>query len=140
METQLKDNLCLTCVHHRPENTLDDVADQCYPCVWQHGITGQYINYQPNVGELLKQKLETPAAKEVKVIRKADMVNSPKHYTQGGIETIDFILAKLGKEGTIAYCMGNVIKYVTRWKDKNGIEDLKKAQWYLNYAINLMKE
>lgn len=65
-----------------------------------------------------------------------DNVNHPKHYTVGGIETIDFIKAKLGTEGTIAYCLGNVIKYVTRWKDKGGLEDLKKAQWYLNYAVN----
>ena len=68
----------------------------------------------------------------------ADNVNSPDHYTAGGIETIDYIKAKLGTEGTINYCMGNVIKYTSRWQDKNGLEDLKKARWYLEYAIDLL--
>lgn len=69
-----------------------------------------------------------------------DNVNSPDHYTAGGIETIDYIKAKLGIEGTINYCMGNVIKYTSRWQDKNGLEDLKKARWYLNYAIDLLEQ
>lgn len=63
-------------------------------------------------------------------------VHSPSHYTTGGIETIDYIYAKLGEEGFRAYCMGNVLKYVSRWKDKNGIEDLKKAQVYLQWSID----
>lgn len=62
-------------------------------------------------------------------------VHSPSHYTKGGIETIDFIRAKLGPDGFRAYCLGNVLKYVTRWQDKNGEEDLKKAQVYLEWAI-----
>jgi hypothetical protein len=62
-------------------------------------------------------------------------VHHPAHYTKGGIETIDFIRAKLGAEGFRAYCLGNVLKYVTRWQDKNGEEDLKKALVYLEWAI-----
>lgn len=69
-----------------------------------------------------------------------DMVNSPKHYTEGGIETWDFVVAKLGKNGAVWYCIGNVIKYVSRgpWKG-NFLEDLKKAQWYLNRAVELLE-
>lgn len=64
-----------------------------------------------------------------------DNVNSPNHYTQGGIETIDYIKAKLGKKGFVDYCMGNVLKYSSRYQHKNGLEDLQKAQVYLGWAI-----
>lgn len=64
-----------------------------------------------------------------------DNVN-PSHYKDKAIETIDCIYSALGHQGTIDYCNGNVIKYVSRWRQKNGIEDLKKAQWYLNKAIS----
>ena len=60
---------------------------------------------------------------------------SPNHYKQGGIECIDAIRAALGKEGFEAYCVGNVIKYNWRYKHKNGLEDLKKAQVYQAWAI-----
>ncbi|WP_342416257.1 DUF3310 domain-containing protein [Paenibacillus sp. FSL R10-2782] len=66
---------------------------------------------------------------------KKDMVNSPDHYTTGGIETIDFIQAKLGVEGFRDYCVGNVIKYCSRYKHKGGKEDLQKARWYLDRMI-----
>jgi hypothetical protein len=55
-----------------------------------------------------------------------DSIN-PTHYKQGNIEVIDFIL-----DQNLNYLEGNVIKYVSRYKYKNGLEDLKKAQWYLN--------
>jgi len=62
-----------------------------------------------------------------------DMVNSPTHYKVGGIETIDFIEAKgLDKD----YYLGNAIKYISRANHKgNRLEDLKKAQWYVNRAV-----
>ena len=62
-----------------------------------------------------------------------DMVNSPSHYTDGGIETIDFIKAKLTDEEFAGYLKGNVIKYVTRADLKgNRSQDLAKAKWYLD--------
>lgn len=65
-----------------------------------------------------------------------DNVNSPAHYIAGGIETIDFIEAK-----ELGYNLGNVIKYVSRADHKGKkLEDLKKAQWYLNREVdNLSK-
>jgi hypothetical protein len=61
----------------------------------------------------------------------SDNVNHPSHYKTGGIETIDFIEAK-----DLGYHLGNVIKYITRADHKgNRLEDLQKAQWYLNRAI-----
>lgn len=64
-----------------------------------------------------------------------DNVNSPSHYTVGGIETLDFIKAKLTPEMFEGYCIGNVIKYVSRYRYKGGVEDLKKARWYLTELI-----
>ena len=64
----------------------------------------------------------------------SDNVNSPSHYNQAGIECIDAIKASLG-DGYQDYCKGNVMKYLWRYKYKNGIEDLKKAQWYLNSMV-----
>jgi len=62
---------------------------------------------------------------------KADMVNSPAHYTAGGIETYDFIKAK-----NLSYELGNVVKYITRADYKgNKLQDLQKARWYLDAAI-----
>ena len=66
----------------------------------------------------------------------SDNVNHPAHYTQGGIECIEAIkAATVGLEGIEAVCMGNAIKYIWRWKQKNGTEDLKKAIWYINKLI-----
>lgn len=75
-----------------------------------------------------------------------DMVNHPSHYiSETGLETIDVIEAfTFDLTGMEAVCTGNVLKYICRWKHKNGLQDLKKAQWYLERLItsieNLEKE
>lgn len=70
-----------------------------------------------------------------------DNVNHPSHYmSHTGLETIDVIEAfTFGLTGMDAVCTANVIKYICRWKLKNGVEDLKKAQWYLNRLIEYNK-
>ena len=65
----------------------------------------------------------------------SDNINHPSHYTSGSIECIDAIRASMTPRGFIDYCKGNVIKYVYRWDHKGGVEDLKKAQVYLGWAI-----
>lgn len=68
-----------------------------------------------------------------------DNVYHPRHYA-GKIETIDFIEDKLG-DGYVPYCIGNVIKYLSRYDKKgNPVEDLEKAQVYLGWAIEKLKE
>ena len=70
-----------------------------------------------------------------------DMVNAPPHYTQGGIECIDAIkAATINKRGIEAVCVANVIKYVWRYEAKNGLEDVKKAQFYLNRLIDELED
>ena len=63
-----------------------------------------------------------------------DAVNHPAHYTQGGIECIDAIKAAVGS-GFEAYLVGNIIKYLWRYKYKGGAESLEKAEWYLKRLI-----
>ncbi len=73
-------------------------------------------------------------------VQEADMVNHPPHYqSDNGIECIDAIRAALGKEGFIAYCRGNVIKYSWRLKS-NPAEDQGKAAWYANKAKEALEE
>ena len=68
---------------------------------------------------------------------KPDMVNHPPHYkSKTGMEVIDVIESYTdGLVGIEATDTGNIIKYICRWKDKNGLEDLKKAKWYLEHLI-----
>lgn len=70
-----------------------------------------------------------------------DNVNHPSHYTQGGIECIDALkAATVGKTGIEAVCVANAIKYLWRYEEKNGLEDVKKAQWYINRLIQELEE
>ena len=67
-----------------------------------------------------------------------DNVNHPSHYTQGNIEVIDYI-----EDKKFGYHLGNVIKYISRagLKDKSSeVEDLRKAQWYLNRYIEMLNK
>ena len=70
--------------------------------------------------------------------RTSDPIN-PSHYKQGGIECIEAIKAALG-EGFPDYLRGNVIKYLWRYKEKGGVDDLKKARWYLDRLIQEVGE
>ena len=85
----------------------------------------------------LRQILNSYKSKAVKIVKVVkDNVNHPSHYTQGAIECIDAIKeATKGLFGIEAVCTGNIIKYVWRWKFKNGVEDLHKAEWYLQRLI-----
>ena len=69
-----------------------------------------------------------------------DNVNHPKHYTSGKIEVIKIIEDQLTSEEYRGYIKGQVIKYITRERHKNGLEDLKKARWYLDRLIKKMEK
>ncbi len=87
----------------------------------------------------MKMKRDEWTAREEELLdtfyaNKPDMVNSPPHYNQAGIECIDAIRAATS-DGYEYYLQGNIIKYLWRYRYKNGVEDLKKAQWYLEKLI-----
>ncbi len=62
-----------------------------------------------------------------------DEVNSPEHYQQGTLETIEVVKGMLTQEEFLAYCAGSITKYVSRYRYKgNPSKDLDKATWFLN--------
>lgn len=67
-------------------------------------------------------------------------VDHPDHYNQGSIECIEALKACMTPEEYHGFCSGNVIKYVWRYRNKNGIKDLKKAKWYLETLIKDLEE
>ena len=85
-----------------------------------------------NTIEKIEEKITLKELQEIK-----NNVDHPKHYTNGKYECID-IIEDVTKDltGLEAVCTANVIKYMWRWKLKNGVEDLKKARWYLNKLID----
>lgn len=69
------------------------------------------------------------------------MVNHPPHYTAGKVECIDALeAATTGLQGIEAVCTANAIKYLWRWKHKNGVTDLHKAQWYIDRLIKQQEQ
>ena len=87
-----------------------------------------YMNIMKNIEDQNEQ-----AGKEA--YGNVDMVNQPPHYNQAGIECIEAIRAATGK-GYEFYLQGNILKYLWRYRYKNGLEDLNKARWYLDKLID----
>lgn len=71
---------------------------------------------------------------------KVDAVQHPMHYNSGRIEVIDIIKDQLTPEEFRGYIKGNVIKYITRERLKNGVEDLRKAEKYLQMYLERLEE
>ncbi len=71
------------------------------------------------------------------VMKMIDVVNHPSHYETGKFECIDVMLETQGKEAVMDFCLCNAFKYLYRHKRKNGVEDIKKAKWYINKYIQL---
>jgi hypothetical protein len=72
---------------------------------------------------------------------KKDPINHPPHYNKGKVECIDAIESAVSDlNGIEAVCTANAIKYLYRWKAKDGVESLKKARWYLNKLINTLED
>tara|TARA_A100000172_G_C3005460_1_gene97812 strand:- start:363 stop:665 length:303 start_codon:yes stop_codon:yes gene_type:complete len=70
---------------------------------------------------------------------KNDNVNRPQHYTDGEIECIDALRSMLGEDFG-AFCQGTIVQYLWRYKHKNGVEDLRKAEWYLNALLKFEED
>ena len=66
-----------------------------------------------------------------------DNVNHPSHYQGSKYECIDVMAEALGTEVVKGFCLGNAFKYLYRCMRKNGLEDIKKARWYINKFIEL---
>jgi len=71
------------------------------------------------------------------LIKSDDVVYKPDHYHKGGIDVIRFCEGKLSKERQAGFFQMNILKYTTRYTEKNGVEDLQKAKFYLDKLIEL---
>lgn len=69
-----------------------------------------------------------------------DNVNHPSHYETGNFECIDVMIETQGKEAVMDFCVCNAFKYIYRHNNKNGVEDIKKAKWYLDKYIELSEK
>lgn len=67
-------------------------------------------------------------------------VDRPQHYADKEIEVIDYIRDTLTRDQFEGYCIGNVLKYISRYRNKNGLEDLEKARVYLGWTLELFEE
>lgn len=93
---------------------------------------------EPPIKEVAKnlKDYEGLTVKEYKEELK-DNVNHPKHYKTGKFESIDVMVETQGKEAVQNFCICNAFKYIYRHRFKNGVEDIKKAIWYLNKYVEL---
>lgn len=102
--------------------TVEDAYALCH--------AASHTDNTPDIREVVEEHSEDA---------KADPVNRPAHYTSGGIECIDAMQAAFGDEAVKDFCLCNAFKYLWRHRQKNGVEDLKKARWYLNRLITAME-
>jgi hypothetical protein len=99
-----------------------ELDDHEYPCIQcRNNYKNKEVLWQPNDSK----------------VAAVDMVNRPPHYTHGKYECIDVMVDTLGKEAVQHFCVLNAFKYVWRSKHKNGLEDIKKAWWYLDKYLQL---
>jgi hypothetical protein len=66
---------------------------------------------------------------------KGELLGRQAHYDKAGIQPVEYIMGSFPPDGVRGYFAGNIIKYLYRYRDKNGVEDLKKARVYLNWLI-----
>lgn len=105
-------------------NDVDIENPPCNNCKWG-GVAGSRIDFFKFMGEVERGKDVCP-----------DNVNHPNHYT-GKYECIDVMVETQGIEAAKNFCTCNAFKYLWRHDKKNGVEDVKKAAWYLNKFIEL---
>ena len=109
----------------------EESTEHCYHFLIAEGLIGKPEQPQINFVKVERNDEVEPTN---------DAVQHPSHYTQGGIECIEAIKASTTADGFYDYCKGNIIKYIWRWRDKGGVEDLRKASVYLNWLINAADE
>jgi hypothetical protein len=126
-----KRRYCFNCVLYRKRGTkcCEEYANE-NPEEVAHLLDFEVIDDTQNIAKVVEKYGEDV---------KPDPVNHPAHYTSGGIECIDAMQAAFGAEAVKDFCLCNAFKYLWRHRQKNGVEDLKKARWYLNRLIREME-
>ena len=115
-------------------------GDKVYHKVFRHGVVDNPGNEVSDV-KFSQYDLITCKNDELELEKENETVSHPAHYCQGKVECIDALeAATTGLQGIEAVCTANAIKYLWRHKHKNGVEDLKKAIFYINYLINWLEK
>lgn len=133
-------SLCNACVFfngdetnciHSGDYTIDDLFDRYK----------QLLNECPSACSIPYDefyKLAAPlTGTTVEITNYEDLVNHPIHYTHGGIECIDATKAAFGSDELKVYCKIAAFKYLWRADHKGGLQDIQKANWYLNKYLEL---
>lgn len=120
------DTICNYCKVRPICDLADDFAgdDDLYCTIWE------------------KELIEGGFLPDCEIINHTDnqIINHPQHYTEGGIECIDAMIASQGKQSVMDFCLCNAFKYIWRQNKKGGLEDIKKANWYLEKYLELAHE
>ena len=115
-------------------NIIDDAGDYIFTSLTgsAHGFDFEVVQEEADPMPVVEpvDDLEQPT----------DNVNNPSHYGNGQIECIDYLEDFMTTEEFIGYLRGNIGKYLHRWRYKNGLEDLHKAEWYLKKLIEVYND
>lgn len=106
------------------------IDDDCEPYTENaiNTLTTKFIlKYEP--------PMEEPPMENEQETETTDLIDNQPHYKNQGVEPIDLMCKNFSKEEFAGFLQGNVLKYMLRYKDKNGVEDLKKAKTYLTWLI-----
>ncbi len=118
--------ICSTCKHGGESDRLR-TSDACKHCKVEYSRDD--YGWIPSMWE--------EVVKDGVWVKKRDNVNHPSHYETGKFECIDVMVETQGVEAVKDFCICNAFKYLYRHKNKNGLEDVKKAIWYLNKLVEL---
>ncbi len=113
------------CDNHTEENAPEEILDAWCQVIMDYEMEGAI----PEANEV-----EQTASK---IIDNHDNVNHPSHYESGSVECIEAMIETQGVEAVKSFCVCNAFKYLWRHNNKNALEDIKKARWYLNKFIEL---
>ena len=145
--TKSRIEMCLLCNVHS-KNIAQDIMDYLVKDEVEENPEEKLSAALAKAGSIIAQginntKEDIPTQKNIfvpSVNAKHDNVNRPKHYCKGGLECIQVIKAQLTPEQYKGYLYGNVLKYMWRWPEKNGLEDLQKAAKYLEWLQEEVKK
>jgi hypothetical protein len=126
----------------KPKPFKSDFRDWDFNNVVTISLGGDYNTTDWENSLIEREESITDVARSIEAARveERDAVNNPEHYKTGGIECIDAMQAMLSDEEFIGYLRGNIFKYQWRYKHKNGVEDLRKADWYAQRLVELEAE
>lgn len=131
---------CSNCKHGSDYAGARQQLCRTCPIIDLETLSTSYCNWEPDAETAIRidYAVDVLLGKNKEV----DLVNEPPHYqSETGLEVIDVIKAFTSElKGIEATDTGNIIKYVCRWKKKNGIQDLEKAKWYLEQLIEQVKK